>query len=258
MVYIRSSHLILIKLPNMKNIKITLLLIAALSFSAYLSAQTADEIVQNYIKAIGGSELLNTITSVYTESVMEAMGSEAPTSTTVLNGKGYKNEIEMMGTKIIQCVTDSGAWAVNPMAGSSTPQALPEDQYKSQKDEIWVGGSLLRYTSQGGKVELLGQEMLGTVNAFKVKLTSIDNAETVYYFDPSTWYLLMAVSKGDMMGQPVDIKISFSDYKKTDFGYVMPYSMDLNFGDQFSMTAKVKKVDINIPVDPAIFDMKNN
>ena len=58
-----------------------------------------------------------------------------------------------------------------------------------------------------------------------------------------------------MMGQEVEMKVKYSDYKKTDYGYVLPYTFVMSFGDQFSLTVRVKKVDFNKPVDVSIFDM---
>jgi len=60
---------------------------------------------------------------------------------------------------------------------------------------------------------------------------------------------------GEVMGQQVEIAITFSDYKKTDYGYTIPYSTQLDFGSMFSMTMATKKVEINPPVDPKIFEM---
>jgi hypothetical protein len=39
-----------------------------------------------------------------------------------------------------------------------------------------------------------------------------------------------------------------------DAGWVMPQQIDTDFG-QFAMTAKIKKVDVNTPVDESIFQM---
>ena len=57
------------------------------------------------------------------------------------------------------------------------------------------------------------------------------------------------------MGQPVEITISFSDYQKTDFGYVIPHKIDTDMGGNFSFSATVNKVEINKEIDPEIFDM---
>jgi hypothetical protein len=76
-----------------------------------------------------------------------------------------------------------------------------------------------------------------------------------YFIDPITFHVIQITQKSEMMGQEVLLKISQSDFRKTEFGYVMPFAMDLSFGEQFSLTVIVKKVEFNKPVDPAIFDM---
>jgi hypothetical protein len=59
-----------------------------------------------------------------------------------------------------------------------------------------------------------------------------------------------------MMGQQMNVTAIYSDYKKSDYGWVMPQTMAISFGDQFSMTAKLNKVEVNVPVDATIFEMK--
>ena len=56
-----------------------------------------------------------------------------------------------------------------------------------------------------------------------------------------------------MMGQVMNIETTFSDYQKTDVGYVLPYSIETNYGGQFFLVTKLSKVEINQPVDLAIF-----
>ena len=179
------------------------------------------------------------------------MGNDAPVMTTVLNGKGFKSETEFNGSKIIQALNDKGGWMINPMAGSTTAQALPDDQYKAAKEQIYVGGELFNYTANGGKAELLGKEG----DLYKIKLTTKDSSETTYFVDAATYYVKKAVKKGDMMGQTVEITISFSDYQKTDFGFVIAHKIDTDMGGNFSFSATVKKVEINKEVDPKIFEM---
>lgn len=238
----------------MKNLKLGLIAIAALFSATAIHAQTADEIVAKYVDAIGGKEKLKAINSVRMENTLNIMGNEAPNTTTILNGKGYRNESEFNGAKIIQVITDKGGWMVNPMAGATDPQALPDDQVKAGKSQIFVV-PLLDYSTKGAKAELLGQEKVGTVNAYKVKITDADNVPTTYYFDPTTYYLLQITRSSEMMGQQMDVTATYSDYKKTDYGWVVPQNVEINMGGQFSMTLKLKNVEVNKDVDPKIFDM---
>jgi outer membrane lipoprotein-sorting protein len=233
----------------MKQIISGLLLLTSLVCLNAVHAQTADEIVSKYVDAIGGKDKIGQVKSIYMENNMAAMGNDNPNVINVLNGKGYKSETDFQGQKIIQCYTDKGAWQINPMAGSTSAEAMPADQYNANKELIDVGGNLYDYAAKGSKVELVGKDG----GAFKIKLTTKENAEVNYWIDPATYYITKVVRKGSMMGQDVEITVKLSDYKKTDFGYVIPYSTEMDFGGQFQLTTTVKKVEINKTIDPAIF-----
>jgi hypothetical protein len=97
-------------------------------------------------------------------------------------------------------------------------------------------------------VELLGKDG----NDYKIKVTAGTN-ESIYYVDGTTYYVTKITSKGEMMGQPADITMTFSDYKKTDFGIVIPYTRSADFG-QFALSYKTTKVEVNKEIDPKIFD----
>jgi hypothetical protein len=239
----------------MKIAKFYLLSMMALFALGSLKAQTADDIISKHITAIGGKDNISKINSIYEETSMQVMGNEAPNNITIVNGKGYKSETDFNGQKIIQCVTDKGGWTINPMAGQADATALPADQYKNFKEQLYVGGPLFDYAAKGFKAELQGQEKVGAFNAYKIKLTSKDSVETTYFIDPTTYYVIKALRHGNAMGQEVEITATYSNYTKTDVGFVMPYSVDTDFGGQFQLSATVKKVEINKPVDPKVFDM---
>jgi hypothetical protein len=212
-------------------------------------AQSADEIVAKHLEALGGKEKISQIKSVYQESTMNIMGNEAPNTTYILDGVGFKTEIDMGGQKIVQAYTDKGGWSINPMTGATDPQPIPEEQFKASKGQIYTGGPLYNYAERGNKVEYAGKDG----NNHKLKVTS-NGIESTYFIDGSTYLISKAVAKANMQGQDVEITTSFSDYKKTDFGFVMPYAMEVDFGG-FQMSSAVKKIEINKEIDPKIFEM---
>ncbi|HLO57120.1 MAG TPA: hypothetical protein VK179_00110 [Bacteroidales bacterium] len=238
----------------MKKLHVLLFAITSVLSISFATAQTADEIIANYIKAIGGKELLTQLNSVYMEGTMDAMGNKGSYKTTLLNGKGYKQEIDVMGTQVVMCVTDSMGWQINPMSGSYNAEKMADAQYLPSRNDIYAGGLFTTdYASKGYKIDLAGQETVVNVNAWKIDVTAPDNSVTSYFFDPDTWYLIKTINRAEMMGQSMDIATNFSNYKKLDNGYASPSTVEVNYGGQFFLTANFTKIELNNPVDPAIF-----
>ena len=232
-------------------IKGALLLSATLGIVT-TQAQSVDDIVSKHIEALGGKTVLNSIKSIYVESTVEFMGNEAPSTTYILNGKGYKNELDFNGTKIVQCVTDKGGWAINPMAGATTAQPIPADQLKNYQLQLHVGGPLMDYAAKGYKAELTGKDS----TSYKIRLTTPDGIDMTYFIDQKTYLINKAVSKISMGGQEIETTAVFSDYRFTN-GYSLAYSQQVIL-PQVTLNITNKKVEINKDIDPAMFEMPKN
>jgi hypothetical protein len=243
------------KTLKMKTYRSYAIVFIALICSVAVSAQTADEIISKYVQAIGGKDLLTKITSVYTESTLDVMGMQGAVKTTTLNGKGMRQDMDISGSAMTTCYNDQGGWSINPMAGSTTPEAMAEGQYNSGKDQIVIGAPFINYTEKGYKAELVGNEAVGTINAVKIKLTPPDGNSSLYLFDPGTSYLIKSIQMMEMQGQMIDNETTYSDYRQVE-GFTAPYKLDSNMaGGQFQMSMTVSKIELNKPVNDSIFSM---
>ena len=229
-----------------------LVLLFVLPFT-FLQAQTADEIINKHIDAIGGKETINKIKSQVIHSEISVMGSTLTSISTVLVGKGFKNVANFNGQEIIQCITPTGGWMINPLAGQTDAQALPDDQVKAAQSTLDAGGDLFSYKAKGSKVELAGRETVEGVNTHKLKLEDKAGQSIFYYIDPTTYYILKRESTVNVGGQDVTAVSTFSNYKKTDIGLFIPHTTNTNQG--FEMTITVNKVEYNTEIDPKIFAM---
>ncbi len=239
----------------MKTKRILTLSLVSLFFMASTFAQSADDVIGNYVKAIGGQKLLSKITSLYMESTMDVQGMEGMTRTTILNGKGMLQETDIMGSVSSTCYTDKGGWSINPMAGISSPEPMPESQYESGKFQIFIGGPFVKGASEGYQFEMTGRESVGGKSAYVIKMTLPDGTASTYLFDPDTYYMIRSTMEIDAQGQVMELEVNYSDYRKTEAGHMMPFSVDINVNDQFTLNTVVQKVEMNKDVDPAIFAM---
>jgi hypothetical protein len=246
---------IIYKNKYMKTLKLWsfLLLMGTISTLA-VRAQSADEIVGKHIDALGGKAVVTGIKTIVMESSIAVNGQDVASTTYIVNGKAFKSEADFGGAKYVQVVTDKGGWAINPMAGQTTPVALPDEQVKVGQAQLQIGGPLVDYATKGYKVELIGKDTAGGANAFKLRLTGIPGSEATYFINGKTWLLDKEIDKVNAQGQDVEITTTYSDYKKADGGYVYAGTREIA-RPQITLTITNNKVDVNKEIDPKIFDM---
>jgi hypothetical protein len=236
----------------MKLAKIGVALFLAFACFTATHAQTVDEIVNKYIDALGGKDKLSQVKTVYMENTSSAMGNEGPSTINLVTGVGFKMVSEFNGQSLIIAVTDKGGWQVNPFQGATAPAPMPEEMLKQSKGRLDPFGPLYNYAAKGNKIELQGKDG----NAFKLKITNADSIETTLYVDATTYFVTKSVSSAQMMGQTMEVITTYSNYKKVDpVGVYFPYSYEISYGGQFTVTTTVNKIEVNKTIDPSIFVM---
>jgi hypothetical protein len=237
----------------MKIVKIALLTVIIAASFINATAQTADEVINKYIDALGGKEKVNQVNSVYVEGEMDIMGNKAPSVTYILNGKGYKNEVDFNGTKIISAYTDKGGWTINPMAGQNVATPVSEDLLKAGQLNLDAAGPMVDYAKKGNKVELQGKDG----SNYKIKVITPANVEIVYFIDTATYYNVKTITKMMANGQEMEITAENSDFKKTDSGVLMPYAGSITYPG-LTINFTNTKIEVNKPMDAAVFEMPKN
>jgi hypothetical protein len=229
----------------MKKFFLSILTIATVGFTY---AQTADEIVNKHIEAIGGADAWKKVNSMVTTGTLTVQGAEIAISLTVLNGKGSRQDITAMGMNGYQIVTPTQGWKFMPFQGQKEVEPITADDLKEAQDELDVQGSLVDYKAKGHTIELLGTDDIEGVNVFKLKETLKSGKTQTIFIDPKTYYIIRVISKQKANGNEVDVTTNVSNYQKLPEGIMVPLSIGLPFGEMI-----ISKVEINKPIDENIF-----
>ncbi len=213
------------------------------------NAQTADEIIQKHIKAIGGSENWKKIKSLKMSGTVKAGDKEFPVTITTLNGKGQKVEFTLDGKQGYEVLTTSAGWAFNPADGESKIESMPAEMVKGSQDQLDIQGPLIDYKAKGNKVEFTGKEQIAGADCYKLKVTNKNGKEETMYINASTYYHVRSVEKVKGEGGKEGEAISdYSNYQKLPEGIAFPMFVESDGGP-----VTFQSIKINIPVDESIF-----
>ena len=236
------------------------LLVGLLFMSSFvLKAQTADEVIENYFKNIGGKEKFAKIDGFKMDMVTNYNGMEIPVE--LYNNKSGKMyvKINFQGKEITQVAFDGKkGWSTNFM--TMKPEEMDSETSANILSEIAdFPDPFLNYKEKGYTVEMLGKETKEGTECYKIKLTKkpkmvdgkkVDNV-VFYYFETENYVPIMTeteMQEGPMKGQMSTSTLG--DYQEVE-GMYFPFTM--NQGGQ-AMT--VKKIEINPTVDAKAFEMK--
>lgn len=237
------------------------MLILALTGIIAVNAQTVDEIINKYIDAMGGKDKLASIKSIYMEgtSVMQN-GAEITQKMWKVDGKLMRREISSSMFNMISVVTDKEGWSQNPRSNGNF-EPMTAEMVTGMQSETDCAGPLVNYAAKGHKAELIGKEDVEGTECWKIKLTLKSGRDITYFINPTTFYIDRMVTTGGGFGggrgggggqggAPRETKIDYSDYKKTDDGYVFAFKTTVvGMGGGLFF----EKIEVNKPVDPKAF-----
>lgn len=214
-------------------------------------SQSADDIINKNLDAMGGKDKLATLKTVYEETSTQAMGNELPGKTWYINGEGFRAEINAMGSSIITVMTKDTGWMINPLTGNSDPQALPAAAVKQSISRLDLRGQFLNYAANGYTATLMGSEKVNGSDCYKIKLSKPGDSDVIYFVDAATYYIDKVTSSAKVNGSDITADVLFGNYKKTPEGYVFANSTTFST-PQGDITATVTKVVPNQPIDPML------
>jgi hypothetical protein len=142
-----------------------------------------------------------------------------------------------------------------PFQGQQKPEPTPAEDVKASQAELDLAGPLVDYEAKGHQVTLLGEEDMDGTQVFKLKVNTKDGIAITYYVDAETGYIIKSSTKKKIGEKETDSVVLMSNYKKSENGYVFPYTIEQNIEGAGKLVVNITKLETNIPVDESMFVM---
>ena len=228
--------------------------------AVYAHAQTADEIIERSLTAIGGRAALSKVTSrVSTGTITVATPGGDVTGTVELYNKAPNKsrslvKIDLSNFGLGQVTQDqrfngTTGYAIDTLNGN---REITGDQLEVMRSTTFPT-PLLQYKEAGARVELLGKEKVGDRDAYVLRFTPRTGPASRMFFDAETYMLLKSVVTVNVpqLGSDLEQAVEFSDYRDVD-GVKVAFRARSTSQIQ-SLTIALTKVEQNTPIDDSVF-----
>src|SRR4051794_23227939 len=233
------------------------LIVAILAFlTPALLAQTVDEIIAKSVEARGGMDKLKSVKTIKSSGKREiGPGVEAPGALWQMRPDMVRLEFTVQGLTVVQAYDGTSAWMIMPFTGKKDPEAMTADDTKELQEDADIDGPLVDYKSKGNTVELLGKDKFEGTDVYKLKVSLKNGDVKTIYLDSDSYLEIKEEGKRTVRGSEQEFESSLSDYRELN-GIMFPYAVESGVkGSQQKQKLTIDKIEVNVPVDAAIFKM---
>ena len=223
-------------------------------------AQTADDIIEKSLTAVGGRAALSKLKSrtMAGTITLSTPAGEIGGSVEIWNAAPNK-----VRTVIKLDLTSLGAgplvldqrfdgktgYILDSLQGN---RDMTEKQVENLKNNTFPS-PLLNYKDLGTSARLAGKEKIGDHDAYVIIFEPVSGSASRQYIDAETYLPVKVSVKIDVpqLGQEVEQTTEFSDYRDVD-GVKLPFRATATSAVQ-NYTIKIEKIEHNVTIDDALF-----
>lgn len=217
-----------------------------------VSAQSVDDIINNYFENTGGKDAWKSLESMKMTGTSSMQGMEFPITIYSKRPNYEKLEVQVQGMQIVESYDGTTAWSINPFMGNATATKADEEVNKEAAKKTFED-ELLNYADKGHKVERLDDAEIEGTQTYQLKLTKKSGDEQIYFFDQENFVPIMIKSfanAGPMKGAAIETYLS--DYTEVE-NLMIPHSIEQKINGQTFMQASMDSISLNPEIDDQIF-----
>jgi hypothetical protein len=237
---------------TMRRLLLSLAVLA--SAAVHASAQTADEIVEKFVKTVGGMEKIQAVKSIRrTGRYNGGGGFEAVIVEENERPNLVRQEFIIQGMTGVTAYDGKTGWKIEPWNGKKDAEPLGEEEMKGILEDSDLDGPLVNYRAKGNKVEYVGMDQVEGTDAYKLKVT-LANGDVRYFYMDTDYYVPIKIDvKRIVRGAEREYETILGDYKEVN-GWYLPFSVESGQkGSQFKAKVTYDKIEPNVTLDSARF-----
>jgi zinc protease len=217
---------------------------------------TVDEILDKYVKAVGGKEAIEKIKSrsmkgTFDLEALGVTGAAVETFTKAPSKSAMKIDVPNFG--VVNRVFDGASgWHSDPMSGLRELSGGELAQMKRGSD-FYV---TINYKRHYAKMEVKGKEKVGSYEAYVIEATPAEGSPEKLYFDGATGLLVRHDLETETPQEKILAETYVDDYKTVD-GVKIPHTMKY-VTPAISWVIKFTDVKNNVEIDDAKFNKPSN
>jgi|GEM_PF-111975 len=210
-----------------------------------------DDVVEKYIRALGGAEKIQSINSVFAEGIIETQGFQIPVKIWFLHNEGLRMDMEIQGKANTTVVTKNSSWTLFPMQNQKKPVDADSAVAREGAEELDSTGDLFDYKAKGNTAELLGKETINGNDFYKVRLTRKSGTVVSFLIDSNTFFVTKKSINKNIQGNIVEVVETIGNYKKNSDGYVYASSFQYSPAGTNLIYSSYQ---VNKSIDPKLFE----
>ncbi len=172
---------------------------------------SAYEIINSYLKAVGGKEEVQKVTSLSAVITLDMMGRSFTGNYKRMNPDKQLMELKMGAMTVMKSVFDGGQGY--QMQGPQKKE-MDEQEIKEARDEKAVIPQLMYATDTAYKTDYLGTGKTGEEDTYRLKVTMPSGKVSIQEYSKKSGLLLKEESTSNEEGQEVTEVIEYKNYVK--------------------------------------------
>lgn len=229
-----------------------------LLFFNILNAQTAEEVVEQYLITMGGGKFWKNIEATRQIGIVSIEGMDLPCM--ILQARPNLMYIELTldtaeNKKIIDAYDGKTAWARNPFTLSMLPIIKDSVETKEVASDAFED-ELVDYEAKGHSIRLDSTEEINGKKCFRLVLTRKTGDEKIFLINTENFSLMVIRSfVNGKKDEPIELYLN--SYKEVAGGLLLPKTMEVMINGEVMRSIKIEKVEVNPTFDKKIFSPIN-